>query len=178
MVSYLMEAGNESCAFPSVVACLSQGCAGCQPLRERGVSPPLGTSLPAKSPACKKYCLQRVAWGWWRAGRRRGPFPGGAGSSPRACIPMKMHLLCVGLQGSPSPMASHHAQAELPKAAPLGMVGVETVVAGSWLGWPRQRLCPVLLCSHGQGCRHPRAHRSQQPASGWWCPALVAAFLP
>lgn len=150
--------------FPRA-ACLSQGtgAAVCWMAATwgEGGAPPPGTSLPAKSPACKKYCLQRVAWGWRSAGRRN-LLLGEWGQAPKPASLQGGWLLCVGLQGSPSPMACHHAQAELPKAGPLGMVGVETAVAGSCPGWSRCGLCPVLLCSHGQGCRHPHTNCSQQ----------------
>lgn len=102
----------------------------------------LGTSLPAKSPACNKYCLQSCL-GLVRCWQEKGSIPEEMGSSLRACIPTWNSAFGAELQGSLS--ASHHARAELPKSRPLGMMGVENAVGRSWPGWPRCKLCSCSL---------------------------------
>lgn len=68
-----------------------------------GIAPSLDTSLPVKSPACKKCCLQRAAWGWWIAAGE-GICSWGSGVEPRSLCPYPGGpQLCAGLQGFPVP---------------------------------------------------------------------------
>lgn len=152
----------ESCLFPSMpYSCRVPAlqCAGWQPTWGEGGTPHwarpcLPRALPARSTACRELSgADGVLAG-------EGVHYWGSGIEPQSLHPHREIRCCV--RGSPSPMASHHAQAELPKAGPLGMVGVKPAVARSCPGWSRCRLCPVVLCLCGQCCGHPLTAASQQ----------------
>lgn len=175
-----MEAGNESHAFSPCRVPLA-GYRRCSVLggshAGRGAAPSLGTSLPAKSPACEKYCVERVAWGWQSAGRRRDPFLGEWGRAPEPVSPQGGRLLCGGLLGSPSLMASHSAQAELPKLDRWGWWDWRL----KWLGCARGGLavgCVLSSCACMARAAGVCTHTAQQLPSSWWSPASVAALLP
>lgn len=117
--------------FPRT-ACLSQGTRAVV-CGERGVPPPPGTSLPAESPACGKYCLQRVAWGWQSA-----PCSWGSEVKPQSLHPYEEVHCCVRGCRAPHPQwIPTMLRLNFLKLDPsMGMVGVETVVAGSCPEWP------------------------------------------
>lgn len=83
----------------------------------------LGISWPAKSPACKKYCLQSCL-GLVECWQEKRSIPEEVGLSLRACIPTCRSAVVCRAAGLPC----HRAQAKLPKSRPLWMIGVENAV--------------------------------------------------